>query len=98
MEQKITSIIQHMAKSHQELARIIQAKKDVVVQMSAVIQAIPDMHGSFKDVDTVSENSIQVAKSVTAYLNGLAELEEAMADNLSDVIKEMTPEPVPEEE
>lgn len=90
MDNLVSSIIGHMAHSHQQLARIMQAKKEVAVNMARVIDAIPDTHHSFADVETVAEQSSGVTKSVCSYLNSLAALEESLADNLDDVMKEMS--------
>lgn len=90
MDHLVSSIIGHMAHSHQQLARILQAQKDVAVSMARVIDAIPDAHHTFADVETVAEQSSGVTKSVCSYLNSLAALEESIAENLDDVMKEMT--------
>lgn len=90
MDHLVTTIIVHMAHSHQHLARILQAKKDVTVNMARVIDAIPDTHHSFADVETIAEQSSGVTKSVCSYLNSLAALEEAIAENLDDVMKEFS--------
>lgn len=89
MENKVTEIIGHMAKSHQELARIIEAKKDEVAVMGSLISAIPDNHEASVNNEMLIKNSQNVTKSLTAYLNSLADLEEALADNLSHVFKEL---------
>lgn len=89
MEEKIDALVGHMAKSHMELARIITAKKDVVFQMSHLIVMLPDRHPSYMEVETLVDNASGVTKSITSYLGGLAELVEAVNDNLTHVMAEM---------
>jgi len=97
MDHLVTANIVHMAKSHQELARILGAKKDIAVNMSQVTAAIPDSHSNLNDVEVAVEHAMGISKSVSAYLSSLADLEEAMADNLSHIIAELNPNPDHEE-
>ncbi len=89
MEQQITSMIHYMAKSQEEMARIIEAKRHVAVRMAHLVCHIPDEHPDFAGVDGLSEHSLDVTKSITAYLNSLADLEEAITEQMSLVMKEM---------
>lgn len=89
MHNRITSIIGHMAKSHVEMAKIIESKRHVIVQMSQIIDYIPD-YPSFSGVEIMKKNSIQVVDSINSYLNSLADLEEAVAENLTHVMQEMS--------
>jgi methyl-accepting chemotaxis protein len=89
VEQKVTAIIEHMAKSHQEMANILEAKRHVAVTMSHVITAIPDTHMSFSGLDSMTEYSMGITENITSYLNSLADLEEAIAENLGYVMKEL---------
>lgn len=89
MEQQITAIIEHMSNSHVEMANLLEVKKDMVVHMSRMVLAIPDTPLTFSGVDTITENSVAITESITEYLNKLADLEEAMAENLTYVMKEL---------
>lgn len=89
LEEKITEMIGHMARSHQQLARIIEAKKDVTLVMGSLISAIPDDHEASNHYEDLLQNSKVIAKSLTSYLNSLADLEEALAGNLGNVMKEL---------
>ncbi|GGF89858.1 nucleoside-diphosphate sugar epimerase [Paenibacillus aceti] len=89
MEQKITEIITHMSHSHQQMARVIDAERQVAVRMAQVVHAIPDTEPGFEGVPGLIENSGRVNKSVVSYLNAIADLQEAMAENLGFVLKEM---------
>jgi hypothetical protein len=89
MEQKVTEIISHMSHSHTQMARVIQAERQVAVRMSQLLHAIPDDLPSFDGTEGVMENASLVNKSVVSYLNAIADLEEAMAENLGYVIKEL---------
>lgn len=89
MEQKITDIITHMSHSHTQMARVIHAEREVAVRMSQILHAIPDHMPAFDGTEGVMENAGRVNKSVISYLNAIADLEEAMAENLGYVMKEL---------
>ena len=94
MEQRISGIIAHMSRSYHELAKIIRAERQVAVHMAQIIDRIPN-HPGFQSPLAITALSGDVADSVTAYLNNLADLEEAIAENLTCVISELKD---PEEE
>lgn len=89
MEQKITDIIMHMGHSHQQLARIIDAERHIIVRMADIVHALPDHTPNFDGVEGLMDSSSSIKKSLIAYLNSIAELEEAMAENLSQVVSEL---------
>ncbi|GIP55071.1 MULTISPECIES: nucleoside-diphosphate sugar epimerase [Paenibacillus] len=89
MEQKITDIIMHMGHSHQQLARIIDAERHITVRLSQIVHALPDQEPNFEGVEGLMDNSSSINKSLISYLNSIADLEEAMAENLSQVIAEL---------
>jgi len=89
MQRKVTEIITHMAKSHLEMARILEANRHIAVRMSNIIHALPDSKLGFDGIEGVIEKSGNITKSLVAYLNCIAELEEAMADTVGHVMKEM---------
>ncbi|MEB3100428.1 nucleoside-diphosphate sugar epimerase [Ferviditalea candida] len=90
MIERITSIIVNMVKSHHELARILEAKKDIAVRMSQVINTMPNQEIPFQGVDAVKVHTLSITKSVTVYLNSLADLEEALSENLTLVMNELS--------
>lgn len=89
MEQKITDMIIHMSHSHGQIARIIDAERQIAVRIAQIIHAIPDAEPAFDGTDGLIENTGRINKSVVSYLNSIADLEEAMAENLGLVIKEL---------
>lgn len=91
MQQRITNLIAHMANSHAEMAKIIEAARHVSVQMAHLVHAIPDKQMNFQGVESLTGHSMDISKSVTSYLNGLAEMEEAIADHLSCIMRELNP-------
>jgi methyl-accepting chemotaxis protein len=90
VDQKVTAIIEHIAKSHQEMANILEAKRHIAVTMSQIISAIPDVNMSFSGLESTTEYSMGITENISSYLNSLAEFEESIAENLSYVMKEMT--------
>jgi hypothetical protein len=88
VDQHISSIIEHMARSHEEMARILEAKRHVAIHMAQLIQFIPD-HPAMAGAEVIMKNAVTVTENVTAYLNSIADLEESIADNLEAVMKEI---------
>ncbi|RXZ81207.1 nucleoside-diphosphate sugar epimerase [Paenibacillaceae bacterium] len=89
MEQPINEIVEHLSISYQQMARVLEAERDIVVRMAQVVHALPDHKPDFQGIAGLIENSQNVSKSVVSYLNSLADLQETIADNMSHVMKEM---------
>lgn len=89
MDQHVSSIIDHMANSHQEMAKILEVKRDITVHMTSMITAIPDLQLTFGGLESIATNSMMITETITNYINTIADLEEAIAENLSSVMKEM---------
>ena len=89
MQNKITDIIVHISNSQQHMASIIEAKRHVAVRMAQIIHAIPDQHPNFEGVNGLIEGSGMITKNIVSYLNVIADLQEAMAENLTHVMKEI---------
>ncbi len=89
MQENMTRIIHHMARSKHRLADIFETERRVVKQMSSMIGHLPAVDPSFGDLESLIEHAMDLNRSVTTYLNGLAGLEEALADNLALIVKEL---------
>lgn len=89
MEDDVTEIIAHMARSHVEMARMLGAKRQSIRQVSHIVTALPNETVQFGETDTIADNSVDLTKSVSAYLEALADLVDAIGDHLELVIKEM---------
>lgn len=89
MNEQVDLILFHMAKSQRELARILKAEREMATHAAGLHLNIPQAHLATSGLESVREHSGDLSKSISAYLNGLAELEEAMADNLGPVLKEL---------
>jgi hypothetical protein len=87
MQELLTEMIVHMAHSHQQMARILDAKRKVTVRMAQLVDVLPDAHPHFNGLEGLLDNTFNVTKSVVTYLNSLADLEEAVADSLTNVVK-----------
>jgi hypothetical protein len=84
-----------MATSQQEMAKILEAKRHIAVRMAQLVQDIPEQNPSFDSIEELTENSLNMTKNIATYLNSLADLEDALADNLAIVMKEVD---IPEDE
>lgn len=89
MEQLKTVTIAHMAKSHWELAHILEAERDIAIQLSRVICALPDQSPVLAEQLVARDHASQITKTVSKYLNSLSELEEAIAENLEQIMVEL---------
>jgi hypothetical protein len=89
MEHKITAIIHHMISSQQHLANVLEAERHIISRMAQIVKDIPDSHPSFNGLEGLIKNSSEVTKTISSYLNSLADFEEAIADNLTAVMKEL---------
>lgn len=87
MQELLTEMVVHLAHTHQQMARIVDAKRQVIVRMAELTQAIPDLHPDLGGLAGLMDSSSQVTRNVVAYLNNLAELEEAVADSLEQWVK-----------
>jgi hypothetical protein len=95
MQNKVDNLLVNISHSHQQMARLLDAERQVVVRMSQVIHDLPDEDPRFDGIPGILDSSGQVNKSIVSYLNGIADLQEAMAEMLVRVVKEVTD---PEEE
>jgi hypothetical protein len=92
VEQHITSIIHHMMSSQQQMARLLEAERHIVGHMAHIVHDIPDRNPSFSGAEAIIKNSGELTKTISAYLMSLAYLEEAIAENLTCVMKELNRE------
>lgn len=95
MEERVTEIVSHIAASHSQMAQILETHRHVSTQMAAIAGDLPDSHPEFAGLAMLQVRALQLTKNVTAYLNSLAALEEAMAKQTEMVMKEIH---VPDEE
>ena len=89
VEHHITAMLEHMADSDQQLAEILAAGRDIAVHMSYLVETIPNENFTFEDLETIAESASLVNASVVAYLNSIGGLEEAIAEHLQCVMKEL---------
>lgn len=89
MEHHLTKIIIHMSRSYHELAKIIHSKRHMTVHMAQMIQLIPDTP-SFSEPTKLVDNVGNVSDSISAYLTTLADLEDAIAENLGYIVSELS--------
>lgn len=87
MHNLLTEIVVHLSQSHQQMARILDAKRHVTVRMAQLVQILPDEQLPEEGLEGLLEGASDVTKSIIAYVNSLAELEEAVADSLTHVVK-----------
>jgi methyl-accepting chemotaxis protein len=93
VQNQITEMIHHMANSQEQMANIIEAKRHVAIHISLLNQQISQADPNMGEIESLMEHSLLVTKSITSYLNSLADLEDALSENLSCIMKEMSDQP-----
>lgn len=96
-QQLITEIIEHMAHSHAHLARILEAKRDIALKMSEIVQALPDVEPNLGGRPELLDNAQMLTQSVVAYLMSLADLQEILAVHMQHLMGELRPNDEEEE-
>lgn len=86
-QELLTEIVIHLSHSHQQMARILSAKRQVTVRMAQLIDVLPNEHPHLNGLNGLVDGSMEVTKSVISFLNSLADLEEAVADSMTHVLK-----------
>lgn len=86
-------MLEHTAKSQHELANILEAKRFVVAHMAMMVKQIPDKDPSFGEIKPLMGYSLDTTKGIATYLNSLADLEDALADNIAPILVMMKEEP-----
>lgn len=89
IEEQVTLNIQLMLQSHLELARILEAERQVSTHVSRVVHAIPDQPDGFGTGEGAVELSLELTKGIAAYLSSLGDLTEAVADHLEIAMAEI---------
>ncbi|AJS57455.1 hypothetical protein [Paenibacillus sp. IHBB 10380] len=89
MQAKVDQIITHLSHSQQQMARILDAERHVVVHIAQIIHDLPDPNPELEEIEPLIENSVQINKSIICYMESLADLQEALAENLSHVVREL---------
>ncbi len=49
VQSKITKVLQHMAHTHEQMARILDAERHVAVRMSQIVHDLPDAEPDFQN-------------------------------------------------
>jgi hypothetical protein len=89
MDTQIEGMLAAMAKSQEQLARSLAAKSLVVLRMSHVLREVPNTAMPLGSGDPYTEPAQAVAKQINAYLHTLADLEDALADQMKAAMKEL---------
>jgi hypothetical protein len=89
MESKITAIINHMMSSQQHMAKVLETQRHIIDHVAKLVKDIPDRQPSISGMEAFVKNSSQVTKTISTYLVSLADFEEAIADNLTAVMREL---------
>ncbi|GFN31008.1 nucleoside-diphosphate sugar epimerase [Paenibacillus xylaniclasticus] len=89
MEDSIDALIEHVSHTNRQLARVLEAERHVVVRTAQMIHALPDENPELGGFTGLIDQASGVTRSVIAYLNSIADLQEMMAEQLYHVMIEM---------
>ncbi|MBD7969730.1 nucleoside-diphosphate sugar epimerase [Paenibacillus gallinarum] len=89
MQNKLDEMLAHMAHAHQQVARVLDAEREVNVRMAELMNEMPDLLPHFTDAQGLLDGSGSINAGIVAYLSGLADLQEMMADSISHLVKEL---------
>lgn len=86
MERQVSDIIRHVAKTQAKLADILAAEQPLTDHAVSLIGALTGLPG--ESPEERQERAFAITKNLTAYLNSLADLEFALADQMEVIIRE----------
>lgn len=90
MNEQIVRILIHMAKAHEELARILMSARDITRHTSDELVGTLSSHDRpFRDREDCLRQTMQLTGSVSSFLSGIGDLQEALADNLEPVMEQL---------
>jgi hypothetical protein len=89
MRHLLDELIHHLSEAHAQAARLLESERHVAVRMAQIIHAVPDQHPDLGAFDGLMEHSHALGKNIVAYLNNIADLQDAMAEHLAAVMKEL---------
>ncbi|MCM3785874.1 nucleoside-diphosphate sugar epimerase [Neobacillus mesonae] len=89
MQQRLDEMLVHLANSHQQIARVLEAERHVNVRMAEMISVMPDILPHFTDMQGLIDGTGQLNTGIVAYLGHLADLEEMIADSIGHIVREM---------
>jgi hypothetical protein len=89
VDKEITSSVEFMSDSVQQIARILESERYVAGHMAKLVKAMPSKGPFDGEIDIYIGHSMIITKSVAAYLNSLAALEDAVTENLRIVMREL---------
>ena len=89
MEKQIKATLEGMAKSQEEMARLLDAESIIVARMADVIGSVSARDLNDESPDPYTEALRSVAREISVYLQSLGDLEHALADNVKAAVKEL---------
>jgi hypothetical protein len=89
IERIIDTALDGIAKSQKQLARSLSAESHVVLRMADLFCAVPVNSYPLHPSEPYPMTATSFAKQIGAYLHTLGALEEALADNVEPVVKEL---------
>jgi len=90
MEKQLAQLLEHVAKAHEELSRILQSTREIAMHTADhIVGELPDHNLTFGGQEVILTHALDLAGNVTSYLNSLGDLQEALADSLEPVMEQL---------
>jgi hypothetical protein len=90
MDHSIEASLDGIAKSQEQLARLLAAKSDLVLHMARMVTEVPLQDETVMGSEAAYTEAAQgISKQLSAYLHTLGDLEAALADNVKAAIEEL---------
>ncbi|WP_245596229.1 nucleoside-diphosphate sugar epimerase [Paenibacillus taiwanensis] len=89
VHQAVNETIQHLSHTQQQLARVLDAERHVAVRNAQAVHVMPDTQVLLEGAKGIKEQSMALSRNLIAYLNGIADLEHALTDQLEQIMIEL---------
>jgi phage gp29-like protein len=89
MERHIDTALDGIAKSQKELVRSLSAESYIVLRMAERLRSVPAHSFPTSPNEPCPAAALAFAKQIGAYLHTLGALEDALADKVEAVLKEL---------
>jgi hypothetical protein len=85
MERQVSEFIRHLAKTQARVADILAAKEPLADHAASLIGSLTALPG--ETTEERQERALALTKNLSGYLNSLAELELALADQVEIIMR-----------
>lgn len=89
MDKQVDETLRAMTKSQEQIARALYAESIIVARLARMMRKVEPAKLNIQPGQPYCEEEHSVCREIAGYLHTLADLEDALADNLKSMIKEL---------